>query len=104
MDEGAYDYMAKLLNIQRFQALVAENHELRLRLRRRSEPNLQIGQSEAMLAVSRLVDGVAQGDMNILVEGESEINKGIVARSIRLKRGCRATAPSTPVLRPLCAA
>ena len=100
MKEGAYDYLAKPLDMQRFralvlkalefQALVAENHELRMRLRKRSEPNLQVGQSEAMLAVSRLVDEVAQSDVTVLVEGESGTGKEIVARSIHLKSARRA--------------
>src|SRR5204863_4893508 len=48
MKSGAYDYLAKPLDMQRlralvfkaleFQTLVAENNELRLRLRKRSEP------------------------------------------------------------------
>src|SRR6266705_2978969 len=48
MKEGAYDYLSKPLDMQRlralvlkaleFQALVAENNELRLRLQKRSEP------------------------------------------------------------------
>ncbi len=100
MKEGAYDYLAKPLDMQRFralvlkalefQALVAENHELKMRLRKRSEPNLQVGESEAMLAVSRLVDEVSQSDVTVLVEGESGTGKEIVARSIHLKSARRA--------------
>ncbi|MHB1308339.1 MAG: sigma-54-dependent transcriptional regulator [Limisphaerales bacterium] len=95
MKAGAYDYLAKPLDMQRFralvlkalefQALVAENHELRLRLRKRSAPNPLVGQSEAMRAVSQLVDEVAQSDVTVLVEGESGTGKEIVARSIHLK-------------------
>ena len=95
MKAGAYDYLAKPLDMQRFralvlkalefQALVAENHELRLRLRKRSEPNPLVGQSEAMRAVGQLVDEVAQSDVTVLVEGESGTGKEIVARSIHLK-------------------
>src|ERR1700756_2005282 len=50
MKEGAYDYLPKPLDMQRlralvlkalaFQAVVAENNELRLRLQKRSEANL----------------------------------------------------------------
>ena len=95
MKAGAYDYLVKPLDMQRFralvlkalefQALVAENHELRLRLRKRSEPNPLVGQSESMRAVSQLVDEVAQSDVTVLVEGESGTGKEIVARSIHLK-------------------
>ncbi len=55
MKSGAYDYIAKPVDMQRlralvhkaleFQALVAENAELRHRLRKRSEPNLLLGTS-----------------------------------------------------------
>ncbi len=63
MKEGAYDYLSKPLDMQRrralvlkaleFQALVAENNELRLRLQKRSEPSLLVGASEAMRRVTQ---------------------------------------------------
>ena len=65
MKEGAYDYLSKPLDMQRlralvlksleFQALVAENNELRLRLQKRSEPNLLVGDSEAIRKVTEIV-------------------------------------------------
>jgi DNA-binding NtrC family response regulator len=92
MKEGAYDYLTKPLDMQRlrtgvlkaleFQAVVAENHELRLRLQKRSEPSLLIGQSAAMDAVRRVIDEVAHSDITVLIEGESGTGKEIVARSI----------------------
>lgn len=95
MKQGAYDYLAKPLDMQRlrslvqkaleFQAVVAENNELRLRLQKRSEPNHLIGESESMRAVAALVDEVAESDVTVLVEGESGTGKEIVARSIHLK-------------------
>jgi len=55
MKEGAYDYLTKPLDMQRlralvlkaleFQSVVSENNELRLRLRKRSEPSLLVGDS-----------------------------------------------------------
>jgi DNA-binding NtrC family response regulator len=70
MKAGAYDYLSKPLDMHRlralvlkaleFQALVAENNELRLRLRKRSEPNPLVGTSEAISAVARLIDEVAR--------------------------------------------
>ncbi len=90
--EGAYDYLAKPLDMQRlrvlvhktleFQAVVAENHELRLRLQKRSEPSLLVGNSESMRAVARLVDEVARSDVTVLIQGESGTGKEIVARTI----------------------
>jgi DNA-binding NtrC family response regulator len=95
MKQGAYDYLAKPLDMQRlrtlvlkaleYQAVVAENNELRLRLQKRSEPNPLIGESESMRAVAALVEEVATSDVTVLVEGESGTGKEIVARSIHLK-------------------
>jgi DNA-binding NtrC family response regulator len=95
MKQGAYDYLTKPLDMQRlraivqkaleFQAVVAENNELRLRLQKRSEPNPLIGASESMRAVAVLVEEVADSDVTVLIEGESGTGKEIVARAIHLK-------------------
>lgn len=95
MKQGAYDYLTKPVDLQRLRALVlkalelqsvvAENHELRLRLRATAEPNLLIGDSEAILAVGRAIDEVAQSEVTVLIEGESGTGKELVARSIHLR-------------------
>lgn len=95
MKEGAYDYLSKPLDMQRLrvlvmkalevQAVIAENHELRLRLQKRSEPSLLLGVSENVRSVLRAVDEVAQSDVTVLIEGESGTGKELVARSIHLK-------------------
>ncbi len=95
MKGGAFDYLSKPLDMQRlralvqkaleFQALVAENNELRSRLQKRSEPGLLIGESESIRAVIRLVEEVANSDATVLIEGESGTGKEIVARSIHLQ-------------------
>ena len=99
--EGAYDYLAKPLDMQRlrvlvqktleFQAVVAENNELRLRLQKRSEPGLLVGDSESMRAVARLIEEVAHSDVTVLIQGESGTGKEIVARTIHhcSQRGSR---------------
>ncbi len=102
MKQGAYDYLSKPLDMQRlraltlkaleFQALIAENSELRLRLQKRSEPSLLLGNSEAMRKVRALSDEVARSEVTVLIEGESGTGKEIVARSIHLKSG-RAEKP-----------
>jgi DNA-binding NtrC family response regulator len=102
MKEGAYDYLSKPLDVQRlralvlkaleFQALVAENNELRLRLKKRSEPSLLIGSSEAIAKVTQIANEVAPSDVTVLLEGESGTGKEIVARSIHL-RSPRASKP-----------
>jgi len=102
MKEGAYDYLTKPLDMQRlralvlkaleFQSVVSENNELRLRLRKRSEPSLLVGDSEAIRNVIRLADEVARSEVTVLIEGESGTGKEIVARMIHTQ-SARAERP-----------
>jgi DNA-binding NtrC family response regulator len=95
MKEDAYDYLTKPLDMQRlralvlkaleFQALVAENNELRLRLQKRSDPSPLLGESGSVRAIARLIDEVAQLDVTVLIEGESGTGKELVARAIHLQ-------------------
>src|SRR5215469_12140203 len=88
MKQGAYDYLPKPIDMKRlralvqkaleFQAVVAENHELRQRLQKRSEPSLLLGESEAMRGINRLIAEVAASDVIVLIEGESGTGKEIV--------------------------
>ena len=99
MKQGAYDYLAKPIDLKRlralvqraleFQAVVAENNELRLRLQTRAESGLLVGECESMRAVARLVEEVANSDVTVLIEGESGTGKEIVARSIHAQSARR---------------
>jgi DNA-binding NtrC family response regulator len=106
MKSGAYDYLSKPLDMQRlravvlkaleFQALVAENQELRHRLQKGSEPSLLLGRSEAIEKVRRLIDEVARTDVTVLLDGESGTGKELAARLIH-ERSHRARQPFVPV-------
>ena len=99
MKQGAYDYLSKPLDMKRlrvlvqkaleFQAVVAENNELRLRLQTSADSGLLVGESEPMRAVAQLVREVASSDVTVLIEGESGTGKEIVARAIHLQSGRR---------------
>lgn len=99
MKQGAYDYLSKPIDLKRlravvqkaleFQSVIAENHELRLRLKRESEAGLLVGASEAMRKISQLIDEVANSDITVLIEGESGTGKEIVARSVHMKSSRR---------------
>ncbi len=99
MKQGAYDYLPKPIDMKRlraivqkaleFQAVVAENNELRQRLQTQSEPSLLVGDSEPMRAVARLCAEVAGSDVTVLLEGESGTGKELVARAIHLQSARR---------------
>ena len=89
---GACDYLPKPIDLKRlrlqvqkaleYQAVIAENNELRSRLQKQSEPTPLIGESESMRNVVRLIEEVAQSDVTVLIEGESGTGKEIAARMI----------------------
>ena len=99
MKQGAYDYLPKPIDMKRlrllvqkaleFQAVVAENNELRLRLQSRTDTGLLIGECESMRAVGRLIEEVANSEVTVLIEGESGTGKEIVARSIHAQSARR---------------
>jgi DNA-binding NtrC family response regulator len=99
MKQGAYDYLPKPIDMKRlrvlvqkaleFQAVVAENNELRLRLQTGTETGLLVGASEPMRGVARLIEEVANSDVTVLIEGESGTGKEIVARSIHTQSARR---------------
>jgi DNA-binding NtrC family response regulator len=99
MKQGAYDYLPKPIDMKRlralvqkaleFQAVVAENNELRLRLQTRAQTGLLVGECESMRAVARLIEEVANSDVTVLIEGESGTGKELAARGIHHAGGRR---------------
>jgi DNA-binding NtrC family response regulator len=92
---GAYDYLTKPIDRERFpvavekalerHALAFENKRLRDRLETRTRFDQMVGESEAMQRVYSLVEMVADSDVTVLVTGESGTGKELVARAIHHK-------------------
>lgn len=99
---GAYDYLTKPIDRERFpivvdkalerHALTTENKQLRDRLETRMRFDQMVGESEPMQRVYSLVEMVADSDVTVLLTGESGTGKELVARAIHHK-GPRADGP-----------
>ena len=93
--QGAYDYLSKPVHARRliesvkkafdFQAVIAEDQQIKLRLRKRSDPDIFAGCSGAMSDIDRLIRQIAPTDVTVLIEGESGTGKEIVARAIHAR-------------------
>ncbi len=100
MRKGAFDYLPKPLRAGQLvgsvrraldhQALVAEDQQIKMRLRRRSDPDIFAGSSSAMKEISNLIRQVAPTDATVLIGGESGTGKEVVARAIHEKSRRRA--------------
>lgn len=100
--QGAFDYLSKPINADQlvesvgkaldYQALVAEDQRLRLRLRRRSEPDIFAGSNAAMQEINQLIRQIAATEVTVLIEGESGTGKEIIARAIH-ERSRRSARP-----------
>jgi DNA-binding NtrC family response regulator len=99
---GAYDYMTKPIDRERFpivvekalerHALASENRQLKDRLETRTRFEQMVGGSEPMQRVYDLVEMVAENDVTVLLTGESGTGKELVARAIHHKSR-RASGP-----------
>jgi DNA-binding NtrC family response regulator len=99
---GAYDYLPKPINPTQliesvrkaldFQALIAEDQQIKMRLRRRSDPDIFAGSNGVMSEISHLIRQIATTDVTVLIEGESGTGKEIVARAIH-ERSHRSARP-----------
>jgi DNA-binding NtrC family response regulator len=98
--KGAFDYLAKPLNPAQliesvgkaleYQALVAEDQQLKQRLRSRSEPDIFVGNSAAVHEISALIRQIAGTVVTVLIEGESGTGKEVAARAIHEQSRRRA--------------
>ena len=92
---GAYDYLTKPIDRERFVVIVEkalerhtlayENKQLRNRLETRTRFDHMVGESEAMQSIYTLVEMVADSDETVLLTGESGTGKELVARAIHHK-------------------
>lgn len=99
---GAYDYLTKPIDRERFpivvekalerHALTSENKQLRSRLEIRTRFDQMVGESEPMRRVYHMVEMVAESDVTVLLTGESGTGKELVARAIH-HRSARANGP-----------
>ncbi len=92
---GAYDYLTKPIDRERFpivvdkalerHALTTENKQLRDRLETRTRFDQMVGESEPMQRVYSLVEMVADSDVTVLLMGESGTGKELISRAIHHK-------------------
>jgi len=92
---GAYDYLTKPIDRERFavvvekaldrHALASENKQLRDRLETKARFDQLVGGSEPMQRIYGLVKMVATSDVTVLLTGESGTGKELVARAIHHK-------------------
>jgi DNA-binding NtrC family response regulator len=90
--KGAYDYITKpfvnedliqtVRNAIRTRKLFNENRVLKRELNKRYSFSEIIGNSEALQSVFRLVEKVADTNINVLIQGESGTGKELIARSL----------------------
>ncbi|HEY3449818.1 MAG TPA: sigma-54 dependent transcriptional regulator [Myxococcales bacterium] len=106
IQRGAYDYISKPYDVDQIQIvvgralhqrrLVAENRELRKKVRDKYALENIVGRSEAMLQVFKTAARVAATDATVLILGESGTGKELVARAIH-NASPRASGPFVPV-------
>lgn len=106
LKEGAFDFLAKPINLQELQhriaralernAMAADLAELHRQLRERHGVDDMIGRSAAMRELFEKIRLVADTNSTVLVIGESGTGKELVARSLHMN-GARRHKPFLPV-------
>jgi len=106
LKEGAYDYLAKPLNLDEFQHLLdrlmerrllrQEVSSLRSRLGEQFAGKELVGTSPPMRRVKEMVEAVASTDSPVLIEGESGTGKELAAAAIH-RLSARSKGPFIPV-------
>lgn len=106
LKEGAFDFLAKPVNLQELQhriaralerrTMAADLAELHRQLRERHGVDDMIGQSAAMRELFEKIRLVADTNSTVLVIGESGTGKELVARSLHMN-GSRRHKPFLPV-------
>jgi Response regulator containing CheY-like receiver, AAA-type ATPase, and DNA-binding domains len=103
---GAFDYLSwpaenehilrSVRQALEHQAVVADDPEIRKRLKRRADVDIFVGESAGMREVQEIVRQVAPTDVSVLIQGESGTGKEIVARAIH-ERSHRQDGPFVAV-------
>ncbi|MDR2173832.1 MAG: sigma-54 dependent transcriptional regulator [Burkholderiales bacterium] len=92
---GAFDYLAKPVNLEQLRALVKQAVKAPEKTRAPENYTL-LGSSPAIKQVRDLIERVAQSLAPVFISGESGSGKEVAARLVHL-RGPRAVAPFVPV-------
>ena len=109
MQNGAYDFLTKPLNLEHLELIVKralkgrelslQHQELLSEVKSKSSDNM-IGKSPSLQKVNNLINKVADSKISILITGESGVGKEVVADAIQQKSSRR----DKPFIKVHCAA
>lgn len=109
MQNGAYDFLTKPLNLEHLELVVKralkgrelslQHQELLSEVKSKSSDNM-IGKSPSLQKVNNLINKVANSKISILITGESGVGKEVVADAIQQKSSRR----DKPFIKVHCAA
>lgn len=104
--QGAFHFVTKPFSLDELVSLAdralahkhlqQENQQLRTELNRKYKFDQIIGASEAIQAVLRLVERVADAESTVLIHGETGTGKELIARAVHYNSS-RATGPFVPI-------